>query len=340
MKHTSLFLLILAITLGVASGAQAHSSCSSALTADQLHELDLMLLPAHPFSAHLNVAMDAEAAQGAVRRLTRADIERLRGAIARPYVGSVANVRPEQDTALKAWFRLNPVALFPAWDATAAISDMPSVWVPREWIGQTANSFVQLVKVSGNVGPIKAATLGSSTTRGRTLGVTQHIAADSAGHDMFLWSYIYRATVDGRLITTLLGICQADVVTMSGDEHDLRALEQQLARAWSMRDRVTIERILARDWQVTTPARTTLSRAAVTDAMFDSNALIVETMTTDDDAVTVTLFDSAAVVRGHTSATVVVSGIRQTNTVRFTDTFIKRDGRWQIVASHQTSVVP
>jgi hypothetical protein len=74
--------------------------------------------------------------------------------------------------------------------------------------------------------------------------------------------------------------------------------------------------------------------------MFDSNALIVETMTTDDDAVTVTLFDSAAVVRGHTSATVVVSGIRQTNTVRFTDTFIKRDGRWQIVASHQTSVVP
>jgi hypothetical protein len=31
------------------------------------------------------------------------------------------------------------------------------------------------------------------------------------------------------LLTTLLAICQADVVTMSDEEHQLRALEQQLA---------------------------------------------------------------------------------------------------------------
>jgi hypothetical protein len=63
-------------------------------------------------------------------------------------------------------------------------------------------------------------------------------------------------------------------------------------------------------------------------------------MTTDDDGVTVTRFDTAAVVRGCTVATVALAGMRQTNTVRFTDLFIKRDKGWQVVASHHTIVVP
>jgi len=153
---------------------------------------------------------------------------------------------------------------------------------------------------------------------------------------MFLWSYIYRATVSGQLITTLLGICQADLVTMSDDEHELRALEQQLARAWAARDRSTIERILAREWSVTTPDGGTVSRAAVLGATFDSNTQVIEAMTTDEDSVTVTQFDTAAVVRGRTVATVALADMRQTSTVRFTDLFVKRDGSWQLVASHQS----
>jgi Calcium/calmodulin dependent protein kinase II association domain len=60
-------------------------------------------------------------------------------------------------------------------------------------------------------------------------------------------------------------------------------------------------------------------------------------MTTDDDEVTVTRFDAAAVVRGRTVRTFVLAGTRQTVVYRFTDVCIKRDGAWQIVASHQTS---
>jgi len=93
-------------------------------------------------------------------------------------------------------------------------------------------------------------------------------------------------------------ICKADVVTMSDDEHELRALEQELAHAWPRRERSTIERILARDWAVTTPDGATASRAAVLGATFDANIRFVEEMTTDDDGVTVTRFDTAAVVRG------------------------------------------
>jgi hypothetical protein len=74
-------------------------------------------------------------------------------------------------------------------------------------------------------------------------------------------------------------------------------------------------------------------------AVFDSNTRTVEAMSTDDDGVTVTRFDGAAVVRGRTIETVVLSGSRQTSTVGFTDVFIKRTGSWQVVASHQTGVM-
>src|ERR1700730_3733046 len=161
-----------------------------------------MVFPAHPYSAHLSEAVDGDAAQGAVRRLTRKDIEKLRGAIAHPFAGPVSEIRSQEEiAALKAWLNANPSAELPAWDVTAAESDMPSAWVPRAWIGRTdADAFLHLMKEPGNAGPIKAMTLGAATSRGHTLGVTEHTADDSSGRETFLWSYIYRATVGGRLL--------------------------------------------------------------------------------------------------------------------------------------------
>ena len=286
-------------------------------------------------------AVEGDAEQVDRETPTRADIEKLRGAIAHPFTGAVSDVRSQEPiAALKAWLTANPSAEVPAWDVTAAESDMPSAWVPRAWIGRTSDAFLHLMKESGNAGPIKTTTLGAAASRGHTLGVTQHTASDSAGRETFLWSYIYRVTVGDRLLTTLLAVCQADVVTMSDDEHGLRAVEQELAQAWAARDRSTVERILAREWAVTTPDGATAPRVAVLAATFDSNTRIVEAMTTDDDGVTVTRFDAAAVVRGRTVATVVLAGARQTTAVQFTDFFVKREGAWQIVASHQTSVAP
>src|SRR5262249_14228712 len=152
-----------------------------------------------------------------------------------------------QIAPLKAWLRGDPSAELPAWDATAGGPDAPPplAWVPRDWVTRPADKFLNLVKESGNAGPIKATMLGAATSVGQQLGVTQHVVADSSGHDMFVWSYIYQATIAGRRLTTLLAICEADLVVMSDDERDLRALEQQLARAWSTRDRATVERFLA-----------------------------------------------------------------------------------------------
>ncbi len=222
MTRASIVVWAAAIALGTPSDARANATCSSVLTADQLRELDRNLLsPDRPYSAHLSEASEDEGAQGTVKRLSKADIEKLRGAIAHPFVGSVRDIQSqEQITPLKTWLKANPSAELPAWDATAGGPDArPALaWVPGDWVTRPADRFVNLVKESGNAGPIKSTVLGAATSVGQLLGVTQHVAADSSGHDMFLWSYIYQATIAGRRLTTLLAICEADLVAMSDDE--------------------------------------------------------------------------------------------------------------------------
>src|SRR5947209_5423092 len=118
MKQAWLVLLLSAMALNVATAARASSACASVLTGDQLRELDVMVFPSHPYSPHLGEAIDGEAAQGAVKRLTAAEIEKLRGAIARPFVGAVRSVASQDDIApLKTWLKSNPSAELPAWES-------------------------------------------------------------------------------------------------------------------------------------------------------------------------------------------------------------------------------
>jgi hypothetical protein len=47
------------------------------------------------------------------------------------------------------------------------------------------------------------------------------------------------------------------------DEHQLRDIQPQLARAWVERDRAFIERVLAPEWSVTQANGSILSRATL-----------------------------------------------------------------------------
>ena len=120
----------------------------------------------------------------------------------------------------------------------------------------------------------------------------------------------------------------------SADEKQLLMIQQQLARAWVERDRAFIERVLAPEWSVTQADGTIRSRAAVLHDAFIVRTVTVESMVVDD--VMVTLLGDTAIVRGRTQATGVVGGQRGSARLRFTDTFIKRRGGWQAVASHAT----
>lgn len=58
------------------------------------------------------------------------------------------------------------------------------------------------------------------------------------------------------------------------------------------------------------------------------------------DEVEVRLFRDTAVATGRTRATGSYHGKAASVVLRFTDVFIRRNGRWQIVASHASTVVP
>lgn len=125
--------------------------------------------------------------------------------------------------------------------------------------------------------------------------------------------------------------------TRSSDaESTLRELEQRLAAAWVNGDRAFIDSLLADDWTVTDQTGRVLTKRQVLNETFASSDKRIEAMTVDD--VRVRLLDGAAVVTGRTRATGSYRGQKATATLRFTDVFHRREGRWQIVASQGTTV--
>ncbi len=115
-------------------------------------------------------------------------------------------------------------------------------------------------------------------------------------------------------------------------------LEHRLARAWVTRDRPFIQDLLASDWTVTDPSGRILTRPQVIEETFSSAERTIDTMVVDD--VKVRVFGTAAVATGRTRATGSYQGRVVSVVLRFTDVFVRRSGRWQIVTSHGSAVAP
>lgn len=130
------------------------------------------------------------------------------------------------------------------------------------------------------------------------------------------------------------------LIGAQGDEATrvLVDLEHRLARAWVERDRQFIEGLLAPDWSVTDGAGVVLTRQQVLDQTFASTDRRIDAMTIDE--VQVRVFGETAVVTGRTRASGSYRGQQGAATLRFTDVFVRRGGRWVIVASHASNVVP
>jgi ketosteroid isomerase-like protein len=119
---------------------------------------------------------------------------------------------------------------------------------------------------------------------------------------------------------------------------ELAQIQQRLMRAWVERDRAYIDSVLAADWTTTDPSGHVLTKADIMRQAFESDDRRVESGTIDD--VRVRLFGDTAVVTGRTMAVGSYKGARGAATLRFTDVFVKRDGRWQAVASQGTLIAP
>jgi ketosteroid isomerase-like protein len=117
----------------------------------------------------------------------------------------------------------------------------------------------------------------------------------------------------------------------------LTELQQQLARAWVAGDRAAIERIIAPEWTVTGPDGGISTRADVLRDVFETRTHRIGSLTVDD--VRVRVFGDAAVVTGRTRGRGESGHTPYDVEIRFTDMFVRRDGRWQAVASHASVVM-
>jgi ketosteroid isomerase-like protein len=111
-------------------------------------------------------------------------------------------------------------------------------------------------------------------------------------------------------------------------EHDwVDVMVRADAAAWS--------RYIADEWILTTPKGTFVTKP-MTQADLKEGALRIESFRLDD--VKVRVYGDTAVVLGLITEKTKFRDKDTSGQRRFTDVFVKRDGRWQAVASHESDV--
>ena len=136
----------------------------------------------------------------------------------------------------------------------------------------------------------------------------------------------------------LTSLAAALLLLLSQPSDELTDIQQRLARAWMAGDRAAIERIIAPDWTVTGTDGSVSTRADVLRDVFETKVHRITLVQIDD--VRVRVFGDAAVVTGRTHGRGEYSSVPYDVTVRFTDVFVRRNGRWQAVASHASLLPP
>jgi uncharacterized protein (TIGR02246 family) len=116
---------------------------------------------------------------------------------------------------------------------------------------------------------------------------------------------------------------------------EFRQIAQSLAAAYLRGDRVVVDALLTDDWTSTDYRGRIWTKANIL-AMFDGPRPPMTKAEIDVDGVR--LLGDVAVVTGRSVSGGKVDGRDVTITQRYTDVYIRRDGRWRIVASQGTQV--
>lgn len=147
-------------------------------------------------------------------------------------------------------------------------------------------------------------------------------------------SKLFRTAVCAIAVVAIMG---ATALTQdSATAAALADIEQRLASSILTGDRTAYEQVLSDDWSVINTDGQILGKAQVVRELFVTGDRRLETIKVDD--IRVQSFGDFAVVTGRTAATGTFKGTRASVTLRFTDVFVRRGGRWQIVASQGTLV--
>jgi len=120
-----------------------------------------------------------------------------------------------------------------------------------------------------------------------------------------------------------------------GEVAEFRQIEQNLAAAYLRGDRAFVDALLTDDWTSTDYRGRIWTKASVL-AMFNGQRPPMTKAEIDVDRVR--LLGDVAIVTGRSVSAGEVDGRAVSITQRYTDIYVRRDGRWRVVTSHGTQV--
>ena len=115
-------------------------------------------------------------------------------------------------------------------------------------------------------------------------------------------------------------------------EETLIELQNDWMEAWQRDDRVRLEELLAPEFTLTSARSDQIVDRAAWLGLLDH--VKAESFTYSDFLVHV--FGDAAVVKSRLSQVATVAGQPWNETFMLTDVWVRRDGRWQVVARHSS----
>jgi len=120
-------------------------------------------------------------------------------------------------------------------------------------------------------------------------------------------------------------------------EEALRALESRLDAARVNGDVALFDEVLAAEFQTTNPVGAVSGRDQM---LADTRSGAMKVMSSQSIDITVSFVDAAAIVRGKAVMKAAYQGHDISGVYAYTHLYVRRDGRWQVVAAHTSRRMP
>ncbi|HEY8558899.1 MAG TPA: nuclear transport factor 2 family protein [Pyrinomonadaceae bacterium] len=136
------------------------------------------------------------------------------------------------------------------------------------------------------------------------------------------------------LIVLMLIATSASVAAQNDSEREVRRLERAWLDAYEQRDSKSMDEIVADDFTITFPDGTVQTKPQIIKSLNAARAGSTPPPKFYTEEVQARVYGDAAILTGRVTAEWRQNGNTAKEQNRYTDTYVKRGGRWQVVASH------
>jgi ketosteroid isomerase-like protein len=137
-------------------------------------------------------------------------------------------------------------------------------------------------------------------------------------------------------VVVLLAVTALAAQAPPAIEKELLKLENDWATAWQKKDAVFLQKLCTEEYLATDAEGVTYTKAQDLANVASPGTSVTSFALSD---MKVHVYGDTAVVTGMNTVKQTFKGKDMSGAFRFTDVFVKRDGRWQVVATQGTKVV-